>query len=188
MVLARCVGCGRSVSEEVARQSPAGPLCPPCANALDAALNKSAAEARMEAVARVADRINATLSWLWERKHIVGIALGSAIILVAICVVGYKAHRAAQEMDLAGKAGEFVWVVIILIFGAALFATYFLPVIIASRRRHPNVNPILVINVFLGWTYLFWVLALAWSLTAIDRKGHSGATTLKRDSEDTTLE
>lgn len=53
----------------------------------------------------------------------------------------------------------------LLIIGAAI-ALYFLPAVIASFvRNHPNAGPIAAINIFLGWTLLGWVVALAWSLT-----------------------
>jgi len=35
---------------------------------------------------------------------------------------------------------------------------------IARRRNHPQKNPILIVNIFLGWTLIGWVAALAWSL------------------------
>lgn len=48
----------------------------------------------------------------------------------------------------------------------AIAGLYLLPGIIASFiRHHPNADAIGVINIFLGWTFLGWVVALAWSLT-----------------------
>ncbi|MFI4957385.1 MAG: superinfection immunity protein [Gammaproteobacteria bacterium] len=49
---------------------------------------------------------------------------------------------------------------------------YFLPSFIARDRNHPSRNSILVINIFLGWTLLGWVIALAWSVshTSADNK------------------
>jgi hypothetical protein len=44
---------------------------------------------------------------------------------------------------------------------------YFLPSINARERRHPNVGAIFVVNLFLGWTFLGWVVALAWSYTKV---------------------
>lgn len=44
-----------------------------------------------------------------------------------------------------------------------LLALYFLPSIIASSRRHRAIGSIVVINAFLGWTFLGWVLCLAWA-------------------------
>jgi ABC-type cobalamin transport system permease subunit len=51
-----------------------------------------------------------------------------------------------------------------------LLALYFLPVIIAMARKQRNTASILVVNVFLGWTLIGWVVALAWSLTDNTKK------------------
>lgn len=50
---------------------------------------------------------------------------------------------------------------------AFLLALYFLPTIVAVFRNHPNTIPILVINLFLGFTLLVWVIALAWAFSHI---------------------
>ena len=42
-----------------------------------------------------------------------------------------------------------------------IIALYFLPAFIAHNRRHRNFGPVLVINLFLGWTVIGWVVALA---------------------------
>lgn len=41
---------------------------------------------------------------------------------------------------------------------------YFLPSIIAFRRKHLNRVAILVVNVFLGFTGIGWVAALVWAV------------------------
>ena len=46
-----------------------------------------------------------------------------------------------------------------------LFALYFMPTIIAYCRDHRNYASIFVVNLFLGWTLIGWVLSLAWSLS-----------------------
>ena len=48
-------------------------------------------------------------------------------------------------------------------------AIYLIPAIVADSRKHPNRIPIFVINLFLGWTVLGWVIALAWSFSNIER-------------------
>lgn len=45
-------------------------------------------------------------------------------------------------------------------------SVYFLPTIIAASRWHPNLAAILVVDLFLGWSLIGWVVALAWSLSA----------------------
>jgi hypothetical protein len=56
--------------------------------------------------------------------------------------------------------GMFV-VVLLCVLG---FAVYFLPSFIAWNKR--NSGAIIALNIFLGWTFVGWVVALVWSLTA----------------------
>jgi hypothetical protein len=60
--------------------------------------------------------------------------------------------------------------ILILIVLAAL-AIYFVPSMVSEGRRHPQRNAILLLNLFLGWTFVGWVAALVWSATAIDDEG-----------------
>lgn len=53
-----------------------------------------------------------------------------------------------------------------LMIVALVFGTYFLPMIIALIRKHKQTNPIVIVNIFLGWTLIGWVVALAWSVSA----------------------
>jgi hypothetical protein len=43
-----------------------------------------------------------------------------------------------------------------------LLAFYFLPAILADRKGHPRLVPICILNFFLGWTLVGWVIALMW--------------------------
>lgn len=58
-------------------------------------------------------------------------------------------------------------VVVVIFMVCAAF--YFLPSIIAAFRNHPNTLPVFVLNFFLGWTLLGWVVALCWSCTHIQQ-------------------
>lgn len=51
----------------------------------------------------------------------------------------------------------------ILVFLVLAFI-YFLPGIVATLRGHPNALAIWVLNVFLGWTFIGWVIALVWAV------------------------
>lgn len=42
---------------------------------------------------------------------------------------------------------------------------YFLPYINAVIRKHSKAPAIMIINLFLGWTLIGWVLVFAWSTT-----------------------
>lgn len=58
---------------------------------------------------------------------------------------------------------------LIALAGLAM-AAYMAPVMIAARRRHPYAWSILVLTLFGGWTFFFWVAALAWAVGPIRRE------------------
>lgn len=41
---------------------------------------------------------------------------------------------------------------------------YILPGAIATTRKHPNSMAIWLVNIFLGWSIIGWVVALVWSV------------------------
>ena len=55
---------------------------------------------------------------------------------------------------------------LLLVFVVVL--AYFIPTWIANARKHHNGDAIFTTNLFLGWTFLGWVIALIWSLTAVN--------------------
>jgi RsiW-degrading membrane proteinase PrsW (M82 family) len=67
----------------------------------------------------------------------------------------------------AGDKEKSVLTATFLILAALMLGAYFLPAIIAINRNHQNRVAILVLNIFLGWTFLGWIVALVWSLTAV---------------------
>lgn len=52
---------------------------------------------------------------------------------------------------------------------ATLFILYWLPTIIAIARQAHSALGVFLLNLFLGWTVLGWVIALLWSLAADNR-------------------
>jgi hypothetical protein len=51
------------------------------------------------------------------------------------------------------------------IFGFG-FVMYFLPSIIALARNKRDIAAIVLLNFFLGWTMIGWVVALVWAVKA----------------------
>ncbi|HEF0063491.1 MULTISPECIES: superinfection immunity protein [Citrobacter] len=51
-------------------------------------------------------------------------------------------------------------------FLAVLLVLYLIPSVIAYRRWHRNFKPIFALNIFLGWTFLGWLVCLVWSLSS----------------------
>lgn len=46
---------------------------------------------------------------------------------------------------------------------------YFIPTMAALEKKNPN-GPI-VVNLFLGWTFIGWVVALAWAVSMENKRG-----------------
>ena len=59
---------------------------------------------------------------------------------------------------------------------AAVVALYFLPALIADRRKRHDLLIIAVFNAVLGWTVLGWLLALFWALQPNPPKDLGGRT------------
>ena len=49
------------------------------------------------------------------------------------------------------------------LFIGLLIILYFLPSIIVRNKR--NASAIVALNLFLGWTFVGWVISLVWALT-----------------------
>jgi hypothetical protein len=62
-------------------------------------------------------------------------------------------------------AGETWSALISVIMLIALIALYLTPTLVASRREKRNFGAIAVLNLFLGWTFIGWVIALVWACT-----------------------
>jgi hypothetical protein len=60
--------------------------------------------------------------------------------------------------------------ILIGILVIVIVAAYFSPTIISALRNHPQGGPIAIVNLFLGWTLVGWVVALAWSVSAMKRE------------------
>ena len=50
----------------------------------------------------------------------------------------------------------------------AVAVLYCLPFLVAVLRRHPHTTAIFAAGVLLGWTVYGWLIALVWSLSAIE--------------------
>jgi hypothetical protein len=57
---------------------------------------------------------------------------------------------------------EIILVIVLLIAGISI---YFLPTIVAVCRKKKNAGAIFVLNLFLGLTFIAWVVALVWAST-----------------------
>lgn len=90
---------------------------------------------------------NTTVKAIW-----IAAAFAATLVALKISALG-DANAAAGAL-----ASVFLFVL------AAL--AYLLPTIIANRRGHVNENTIAMLNLFLGWTVIGWIIAFLWSFSA----------------------
>ena len=55
---------------------------------------------------------------------------------------------------------------------AILVIPYWVPTIVAFVRKHPSRGAILALNLFLGWTFVGWVVSFVWAVSDNARGGH----------------
>jgi hypothetical protein len=67
-------------------------------------------------------------------------------------------HVLADAAQSSGGAGSVILGILLII---ASIAAYWAPTIVAAIRHIPNTGSVAVINGFLGWTIVGWVVALA---------------------------
>lgn len=95
--------------------------------------------------------------------------------LVVIATVAFFASAAGQQV--AEKS--------VVIMAAAGVTFYFLPTIEASLRRHASLSSIVLINVFLGWSLIGWVVAIAWACAGSSKPPAAPASTAPRPQAST---
>lgn len=78
-----------------------------------------------------------------------------AVLLGIMAVIGMHFYP-SETQGFIGNFGK-------LFIPIAIIGIYFLPSGIAFDRKHRNLLPIFILNLFLGWTLLFWVGALIWA-------------------------
>ena len=68
------------------------------------------------------------------------------------------------------------WLIALIPF----IAIYFLPTIVAFTRHHQNRLAICLINIFLGYTFVGWLVAMIWSFTHVENSGERERPTTER--------
>jgi hypothetical protein len=51
-----------------------------------------------------------------------------------------------------------------------ILVIYFIPSIIAAARKKRNMAALFVLNFFLGWSFIGWVISFVWALAYDEKK------------------
>ncbi len=68
------------------------------------------------------------------------------------------------------------------VFAFVIAVVYFLPALLASHRGCKATAAIAIIDLFLGWTFVGWVAALAWAVSGEKRPPRPDVPTITPDT------
>ena len=80
------------------------------------------------------------------------------LIIITLFLIGCSAPYNPPVPFFMGPFA-FIWWLIGL-------AIYFLPIIVAVARKTKKMLGIVLLNIFLGWTFIGWIIALIWAFSA----------------------
>ena len=73
--------------------------------------------------------------------------------------------------DGAKASDPYFWSIIAFIVTYLIVWTYCIPMLIAQQRQHPQLMPIVILNIAGGWSGIFWLAALVWALYDKSQEG-----------------
>ncbi|MDB5623691.1 MAG: superinfection immunity protein [Devosia sp.] len=74
------------------------------------------------------------------------------------------------------SAPEALFYTVLIVIYAIVALIYFLPTLVAWKRKSPNLSTILLVNLLAGWTVIGWLLPLWWAFKREKFKAHTSDT------------
>jgi hypothetical protein len=122
---------------------------------------------------RLLDAINAEARArvIWEKNNCV---VGARAVMSSDNTPPQEAAAASFESSIQSmlssgsltiKSLSIVWWLVLILASPVLLPLgfYFLPTLIAGRKRKKNADAVFILNFLLGWTVIGWVIALVWA-------------------------
>jgi len=141
MKMTQCPGCGAQMPVLMS-------YCTKCGEAIAAKTTEAATQSSSAATHNPPTK--SLLKGIYPPFVIIG-------VFVALVIV-------AMLYDASGDVIRIVGGLLLFIAGVLV---YFLPSLIADKRKHHNKLPIFLVNLILGWSLLGWIAALIWSVMAV---------------------
>jgi len=78
-----------------------------------------------------------------------------------VAIIAAAAFVAVDALAIITHHGYLMAPVVAVAIGLVLIAAYLLPTIVATQSGSRNAASVAIVNLFLGWTFIGWVVALA---------------------------
>ena len=92
---------------------------------------------------------------------VVAVALKTIGPVVLKTVVSALEYFEAAVADFSSVVGS---ILLFILLPLLALSVYFFPSIVGWKKKHKDILAIFVLNLFLGWTLLGWVIALVWAV------------------------
>lgn len=102
------------------------------------------------------DLISEIKSWLYPITFVLGVFL--LVLITRRYELSFHLLNFEQYSLLGQSLGS-------LFLFSAIIICYLLPAVVAQLRKHNNQLAVFMLNLFLGWTFIGWVIALVWACT-----------------------
>jgi hypothetical protein len=104
-------------------------------------------------------------------KTLIKIAIGISISVILL-FIGLRYYSITIRLPgsiyiLFGGPDAFYFILLLALFLIMLwfgFLVYFVSTILAYKRNKINKQSILILNLFTGWSFIGWVIALIWAV------------------------
>jgi len=125
---------------------------------------------RLDGVTSQVNKAIKTAGTLTRPQIVVYSFCGFALTMLVLIFAGQIVLSIEESKDSNSSLAGLIYAPIIAIFQTLVITfgavVYLMPTIVAFLRHHKNLIPILIVDVFFGWTFVGWVLSLAWSFSA----------------------
>ena len=99
--------------------------------------------------------------------HGLGFAVGTTLAILLVASI-----LAISILATVGAVTPIEVIYLTVLYSLVIFV-YFLPSIIAFRRGKPNRWSVGVLNLFLGWTFIGWVICLAMAVSGAKKRSEA---------------
>lgn len=96
----------------------------------------------------------------FRRRLFLGYAAAFGTALIFLIGVAWVASELPED-----TGAMIISLIGAIVGGIFILFLYFIPALVAHNNKKKNFTAILILNIFAGWTFIGWVVALVWAVT-----------------------
>ncbi len=89
----------------------------------------------------------------------------ATLVLIGVFATASSPSESLPTRDVSSSVNNAFSIFTSLVLLLVALALYGVPSVVAFVREHKNAMTILILNIFFGWTFVGWVICLAWAFS-----------------------